>query len=248
MPIYEDSSLFWRKTAALLDAVFDKRRLVVPFYEYPFVTNCYLESTFEEFGSCRGTATLISPYCLITAGHCLLYKRKFPKSIRCALGMSGGVAKDISSVNSFYVHPKYLESENPDYDIGIIRIGEPFGKKYGAMSLRELDRQELMEMRVNVTGYPSQRKFTEILFDRLSSSMYTMDGEIRAVTDHKIYYEVDTSGGQSGSGVWIPNQEKAVECIAVHTTGDKVNGNGAVRINQESGQIIGEWLSKLSEI
>lgn len=61
LPIYEDSSFFWKKTAALVDSVFDKRRIVVSFYEYPYVTNCYLESIFEELGSCRGTATLISP-------------------------------------------------------------------------------------------------------------------------------------------------------------------------------------------
>lgn len=103
-------------------------------------------------------------------------------------------------------------------------------------------------MRVNVSGYPGSKKFTEILFGIPSYDMYTMGGDIRSVEEHKIFYDIDTSGGQSGAGVWILNPEGIVECIAVHTTGNKINGNGAVRINRESSQVLGEWLSKLREV
>ncbi len=163
----------------------------------------------------------------------------------CSIGMNGNLTIDTSRVNTFYVHPKYIESENSDYDMGIVRIEKPFGKTYGSMSLSIYDTKDLVGMFVNVTGYPAQKKFHEILFDRLSNHMYTMKGAIRSITDHQMHYEVDTSGGQSGSAVWIDNQNNSADCIAVHTHGNKIDGNGAVRITNESGETLKEWLLKL---
>lgn len=224
--------------------MFDKRLLVSSFDTYPFVTNCYLESTYDSYCG-RGTATLISPYCLVTAGHNLWHDQKFPTNITCLLGMKGNMATESAVVSAFYVHPKYLESENSDYDIGIVRIEKPFGNTYGSMSLNVPDVKDIIGMAVNVTGYPAQKKFREILFNRQSTNMYTMNGIVRSITEHQMHYEIDTSGGQSGAGVWVKDQENNVDCIAVHTHGNKIDGNGAVRITQESGKILTEWLLKL---
>lgn len=43
----------------------------------------------------------------------------------CSIGMNGNLTIDTSRVNTFYVHPKYIESENSDYDMGIVRIEKP---------------------------------------------------------------------------------------------------------------------------
>lgn len=74
-----------------------------------------------------------------------------------------------------------------------------------------------------------------------------MQGPIVLPRKHKIYYHIDTSGGQSGSGVWILNPEEIVQCLAVHTTGraPREEGNGAVRINEENYGIITDWLKAL---
>ena len=70
--------------------------------------------------------------------------------------------------------------------------------------------------------------------------MYTMKGQIVSVKKHKIYYDLDTSGGQSGSAVWAPDINGMPECLAIHTTGKspRVEGNGAVRINEENFDIL----------
>ena len=86
------------------------------------------------------------------------------------------------------------------------------------------------------------------LFRVGSYNMYTMEGPIKTITPHRIFYPIDTSGGQSGSGVWIVNQEGLVECVGVHTTGDKILGNGAVRINEENFNVLLEWFSKFGQI
>ncbi len=53
-----------------------------------------------------------------------------------------------------------------------------------------------------------------------------------------------TSGGQSGSAVWAPDINGVPECLAIHTTGKspRVEGNGAVRINEENFDILTDWV------
>ena len=94
---------------------------------------------------------------------------------------------DSSRVDAFYVHPKYLDSENSDYDMGIIRVEKPFGETYGSIPLSVPNAEDMIGMAVNVTGYPAQKKFREILFDRNSKNMYTMKGVVRSITDHQMY-------------------------------------------------------------
>lgn len=78
--------------------------------------------------------------------------------------------------------------------------------------------------------------------------MYTMEGPIKVVTAKRLFYVVDTSGGQSGSGVWVTNPDGLVECIGIHTTGDKLLGNGATRITEENFNLIRDWLARFGQI
>lgn len=148
-----------------------------------------------------------------------------------------------------YLHEDYPKEEDEQYDFGIVKLNENIGNKVGWASLAALDHDELESMEVNVTGYPLSKTPFSVAFHIPSYNMYTMSGPIKKISKHKIYYDIDTSGGQSGSGVWRMNSEGQIECIGVHTTGgSRLEGNGAVRINQENLSIISEWLSKLGEI
>jgi glutamyl endopeptidase len=72
--------------------------------------------------------------------------------------------------------------------------------------------------------------------------MYTMTGPIASVRKKKFYYQIDTSGGQSGAGVWVANKEEIVECFGVHVTGSKYEGNGAVRMTTDNFNLIEYWI------
>ena len=71
--------------------------------------------------------------------------------------------------------------------------------------------------------------------------MYTSYGPIKFVDNHIIRYQIDTSGGQSGAGVWVLNENDVVECCGIHVMGSKLEGNGAIRINDENFETIQEW-------
>ncbi|HQS83536.1 MAG: hypothetical protein B7Y25_05895 [Alphaproteobacteria bacterium 16-39-46] len=246
----------------LISSFLDKRSRIRTPVGYPWGIHGFLETQFSDHIA-RGSATFISKSCILTAAHCLYSPhREEPKSIVFYLGMNQSfkfdfrrgvqlVTKYTKKVEGLeiYVHSSYLEEEDENYDFGIVKLGEDTGREVGWASLKSPDHNELESMQVNVTGYPASKSPFNMAFHIPSYNMYTMSGLIKKISKHKIYYDIDTSGGQSGSGVWRINQDKKIECVGVHTTGgSKLEGNGAVRMNQENISIISEWLSKLGEI
>jgi V8-like Glu-specific endopeptidase len=130
-----------------------------------------------------------------------------------------------------------------------VKLNEDIGTEVGWAALNALEHDELESMEVNVTGYPLSKSPLSIAFRIPSYNKYTMNGRITKVSKHKLYHDIDTSGGQSGSCVWRINKDGEIEVVGVHTTGgSKIEGNGAVRINDENIGIIYDWLLKLGEI
>jgi glutamyl endopeptidase len=73
--------------------------------------------------------------------------------------------------------------------------------------------------------------------------IYTMSGPIDVVKSHNLFYGIDTSGGQSGSGLWIDKGEKVI-CCGIHTTGsDKYNS--AVRVTDEVVNQVKLWITNM---
>lgn len=197
----------------------------------------------------RGTATLVEKNCLITAGHCLYDKDEGGLATKASVyfGRNGKLFLKKAEIEKFIVHPEYLENDE-NYDFAVAKLNEDVGHDLGWASLSVLKEEELKGKLVNGTGYPGTKGFFRTMLNLPSYHMYSMDGPIVSARKHKVYYHVDTSGGQSGSGAWVLDADEIVKCIAIHTTGKspKEEGNGAVRINQENFGIIIDWMKKLN--
>ncbi len=171
----------------------------------------------------RGSATLVSPHCLVTAGHCVFYKGE-----RLTPTVYFGLDDDSSLTNCLFqshaqevaIHPEYLRTKNSHYDIAVIRIGESLpGLKLGYGSLRSYSSDDvdgLIGKEHHITGYPGETVYR----------MITGKGEIKKFEHrdgvaHKLYYDIDTSKGQSGSGVCklLDGIEAPSEVVGVHTRG-----------------------------
>ena len=94
---------------------------------------------------------------------------------------------------------------------------------------------------VHVTGYPGE--------PGKDSDMYTMNGKIQSVkpfTPYRIFYDIDTSPGQSGSGVWLKHSLFGYCCIGVHAYGidpeEPYNYNSGTRITDEKLNNIYSWM------
>ncbi len=240
----------------MFDSLFDKRIKVKNTQEFPWVVHGLVTTSFDVPGRgevlSRGTGTLISPECFLTAAHCLHLKSPdgesiFPSSIKFYSGIKGLVPGIESDAIDSYIHPSYTEEEDHIFDFGVVHLEKPLGKILGHATLRVLDHEDLQGQRITIAGYPAQKSFFDYLFRTPTYDMYEMSGDIKVVDPNILLYDVDTSAGQSGAGVCSLNEDGMIECLGIHTTGSKLRGNGAVRLNQSNYELINEWLHKFGQ-
>ena len=173
----------------------------------------------------------------------------YAKQAKFYVGMEGQGTNEqnyllYSPVSKFRIHEEYLENDR--HDLAVAKLDKNVGVDVGWAALKAFKDEELKGINVNVTGYPSfygREGFTTYL-------MYTMEGPIFKVDPNKAYYYIDTSGGQSGAGVWKINTEtNIVECVAVHVNGFEKHGepNEATRINKENFSTIYDWKAKFEK-
>ncbi|OJW52824.1 MAG: hypothetical protein BGO67_00640 [Alphaproteobacteria bacterium 41-28] len=218
---------------------------------YPWNVHGFIFSRFPGDVFKRGTGTLVGKRSVITAAHCLYLKEKTAHGYKYTpaketyffSGLKGKESLYSSKVLKELVHPKYLQNDSL-YDYGLVKLEDNIGAKTGYASLIVAEDAELDDQTVNVTGYPGYVGAFRHLIRKDTFIMYTSSGQIKFVDKHMIRYHIDTSGGQSGSGVWALNKEDIVECCGVHIMGSKLEGNGAIRINDENFETIQNWLKK----
>lgn len=207
----------------------------------PWRCICHLEITYNSGQVGFGTGWFAGERAVITAGHCL-YARPTPtqparraRQVRVIPGRNGSVAPyGYVVADKFEWHPKW-ESEKQDedaapYDYGVIYVdhevnGAPFGERIGYFGLRSYDQDEekLLDMAiVNNAGYPHEatKPYGTLWFN--AGRVHIQDTAHR--DDRFLEYMIDTTGGDSGSPVFLldstANQRYVV---AIHTTGNFVN-------------------------
>lgn len=182
----------------------------------------------------QGTGWFCGPRTVITAGHCVYMHRLggWVKRIVVSPGRNrlrrphGSMA-----ATSFRSVDGWTESRNRNYDYGaIILPSNRLGKDVGEFKFDCLTDESLIGLKVNLSGYPS---------DKPSGTQWFHANEITDVTKHRVYYKIDTFGGQSGSPVWrVHNGHRNV--VAIHTTASRFTNSGT-RINKSVYDNIEKW-------
>ena len=112
----------------------------------------------------------------------------------------------------------------------------PFGEKVGWFGCKTfLDEKEYKGKIFNISGYPGERGGREQL---KMSGVGECQGPL-------LKYDIDTTGGQSGSPVWIVKDNKYY-VIGVHTMGNPSLGNFATRIDLDFMRDILEMIKDFS--
>ncbi len=229
----------------------DRRTLIPTPSNLPWKSVGKLEIDFPNGKTYVGTGTLISPDLVLTAGHCLYQDSKggLAKEIRFFPG-----GKEDSFVISKKILPAYtwMDEETPSWDFGVFSLTERIGEESDnylepsvANSSRFFDHRdsELLDHRIQVTGYPGEKQ-----------GMWTMTGDVYYMDNELIYYQIDTTPGQSGSPIcttWEDSEgSHPYSIIGIHINGiaGDPRFNGGVYFNAEKIKVLSKLMTEgLSE-
>lgn len=218
----------------------DRRKTIRDTKKWPYCINAKLRIKFPfSTNSFGGSGVLIGPHHILTAGHNVYSNKKFhnkrqiKEEERWATNISVNLGLHMDETPfgtqetvKIYTFKQWTERK-PGHDMALLILNESVGYETGWAGLACLPDSILQEKKAIIAGYPGDGKNEEKF-----KVMRKMSGNINEYEQEKLIYEIDTSGGQSGSGIWIKKRDMPY-VIGVHVSGDKEN-----RIN------IGTRLSK----
>lgn len=193
-----------------------------------------------------GTGWFIGPKTLLTAGHCVFSKSDFGGwigSIEVSPGRNGAkFPYGTVTATRFSATKVWQEGPNPDYDIGCIHLDQPLGDTVGYFKIASLSDKDLEGALLNISGYPGDRGDGEQQFFHANRVLRT--------SARRVFYDIDTYGGQSGSPVWhqaAPGAEPVAIGIHAYGVGGTpgswgITANSGPRLIPEMVDMIKEWL------
>ncbi|TRW21537.1 trypsin-like serine protease [Flavobacterium zepuense] len=203
----------------------------IPFAnDYPAKCICLLVILGADNKTYYGTGFMISPRCVITAGHCLhfggawaLQIKVFPGADGEAIPYGGDISTKYVSTNNWTVFKK------PEHDYGAIILPSDklFNEVKGYLGFHEV----LQKGPILLGGYPISENFKQI----------TLQGVSKEISENYITYDLPTVRGNSGSPVYIMHSNQ-IFAVGVHTYGG--DPNHAVRV---TAKVIGNWKNWIND-
>ncbi|MDT4894961.1 MAG: glutamyl endopeptidase [Acidobacteriota bacterium] len=213
----------------------------------PWRKICDLLITARDGSLHTGTAWLISARTLVTAGHCIsVFNPGSPAhgKVRKILVMPARNGEMDETDSPFgwveveradlRVHPNWEHHGNLDFDYGAILLPEeaPLGEQIGFLDFGNFLDSVLDESTPTLSGYPD---------NVLEGTQWREENLIKQVTPTRVFYDIFTFSGQSGSPVFFPDGGQ-IAC-AIHSFGDNPLNSG-VRINQQVIDQLNEWIEE----
>src|SRR5262249_46957914 len=191
---------------------------------YPWRAHASLLITAADNSMWIGTGWFIGPHTLMTAGHVVHIKNSgvpgrdgWVRSIQVMPGRNGS-SLPYGSVtsSSFRSVLGWTNSGDENYDYGAIIIPTNVGNTVGWFGFGVWRDADLLASTGNISGYPG---------DKPTGTQWYDYRRIASVNSRKVYYDIDTAGGQSGSAVYrIINGGRYG--IAVHAYGGATTNSG----------------------
>jgi glutamyl endopeptidase len=207
-----------RNVSSALESIIgiDERTRILDTDLAPWRIICALHMQDVNGAGAIGTGWLVGPKTVITAGHCVFSNAFFggwASLIEVNPGRNGDnfpyqttTSVRFSSLN------RWVEAEDPDFDIGCIHLNKPIGNTVGWFQVATLPADVLQGYLVNIAGYPGDRG--------AGAEQYHHRNRVLRVTERRLFYDVDTYGGQSGAPVWIHESEESPPVIVgIHAYG-----------------------------
>ncbi|MCW1249850.1 serine protease [Acaricomes phytoseiuli] len=155
------------------------------------------------------TGWLISADTMVTAGHCVFSAAsvRWTTNFEVRPGRNGDQTPYGSCrPNQVWTDQRWVSERNWVYDWAVLKLDCSVGQQTGWFGFRTASDAKLKGLPVTVTGYPG---------DKPLGTMWSDSNKVASVTPAKVFYPVDTMGGQSGSPVYDSNRQ----AVAIHNYG-----------------------------
>ena len=210
----------------------DNRVRITNTTAYPNSAICYMEMKFpNDTDTYIGTAWMYGKRVAMTAGHCLYDASLggWAEWVRIYPGSNGGNAPyGMYYASVLHTDTKYVESENSNYDWGLLEFNSDIGSSTGYFGASWTS-SSMVGTGIVVRGYPGEK----------SAQMWSMSGSIAASGTFKLSYYIDTTGGQSGSPVY--KNDGNFRCVGIHTNYSWLGYNQAERIDESLFNIMNQY-------
>jgi V8-like Glu-specific endopeptidase len=219
------------------------RSMVTNVTQSPWRKICDLLITAADGTLHSGTGWFISPRTLVTAGHCVFVFKPGTSEhgmVRSILVMPARNGETSAAQSPFgwvevpqtnlRVPQRWASNGELDFDYGAIILPEstPLGSKVGFFGFGHFLDQDLGGSMPVLSGYPD---------DVPEGTQWMESNPIKQVTATRVFYDIFTFNGQSGSPVFF--RDTNIAC-AIHDFGD-VSLNSGVRINPQVIAQLNAW-------
>ena len=191
---------------------------------YPWRVQASLLITANDGSQWIGTGWFIGPHTLMTAGHVVFIKNSgvpnrdgWVRSIQVMPGRNGSQLPHgtVTSTNFRSVNGWTLDGDQTR-DYGAIILPTNLGDTVGWLGFGVYSDSDLLASVGNISGYPG---------DKPNGTQWYDARRIASVDARKVYYTIDTVGGQSGSAVYrIVNGARMA--FAIHAYGGATANSG----------------------
>jgi V8-like Glu-specific endopeptidase len=183
-----------------------------------------------------GTGWFVGPKLLVTAGHCVYIKNSgvsgrdgWVKKIVAMPGRDGTTLPHGSATSSsFGTVVGWANNGDAEYDYGVITLAQPLGNSTGWFGFGNWS--DLSNVGGNISGYPG---------DKPAGTQWYAGRIIDSATSRKVFYDIDTAGGQSGAAVYRFHNGGRYG-IAIHAYGGTTVNSGT-RINKAVFKNLKAW-------
>lgn len=202
----------------------DDRVQIINTSVYPWRVNASLLIIARDGSQWIGTGWFIGPHTLMTAGHVVYIKNSgipardgWVRSIDVMPGRNGS-SLPYGTVRSsnFRSVSGWTNNGDENFDYGAIIIPTNLGNTTGWFGFGVYSDANLVNAVGNIAGYPG---------DKPSGTCWYDAHRIASVNARKVYYDIDTFGGQSGSAVY-----RLVDggrfAVAIHAYGGATTNSG----------------------
>jgi glutamyl endopeptidase len=187
---------------------------------------------------------LVNRDTVVTAGHCVAEGDGSPLYARSAYEIAPGYDRSASprapygvcGAKRLYTNATWKNQGRDDFDYAAIKLDCNVGNQTGFFGYR---RNVVQNNVVRVQGYPGDKPF---------GTQWQMGGRVTVLDPRRVFYDLDTAPGQSGSPVWRNVNENCPRCgIAIHAYGTYggappySNNNHGTRITDPVFQNLTNW-------